>query len=108
VTMIIARVDRRRILAEAMRVKGLGNQRAKSPFHFFVFGRQQGRREETINGVRGKKSKDQIVKENPLKRHSLEAMLLKGAFTVILLAAIVLFVINNYFPAAADRLFGSM
>jgi len=80
-------------LAGAMRVKGL---------------RKQGRKEKTINGVRGEKSKDQIVKENPLKRHSLEAIVLKGAFTVILLAAVVFFVINNYFPAAADRLFGSM
>ncbi|MDY6836369.1 MAG: hypothetical protein SWH78_00215 [Thermodesulfobacteriota bacterium] len=48
------------------------------------------------------------MKEGRAKGRSLEAVLLKAAFVVILLAAAVLFVLNNYFPAAADRLFGSM
>jgi len=48
------------------------------------------------------------VKEAKAKRQSLEAVLLRAAFIVILSAAVVLFVLNNYFPAAADRLFGSM
>ncbi|MDY6954102.1 MAG: hypothetical protein SWE60_21565 [Thermodesulfobacteriota bacterium] len=91
--MTIAQVLRRRILAGAIRERVCG---AKGP------------KEKTINGVRGKKGRDRTVKEDRGKGHSLEAVVLKAAFIVVFLAVLVFFVINNYFPGAADRLFGPM
>jgi len=68
---------------------------------------QKGK-EKTIKGVRGKKGQDQMPEEKCARRRSIEGILLKAAFILVLLAALFLFVMNNYFPAEADRLFGPM
>jgi len=49
-----------------------------------------------------------MPEEKCARRRSIEGILLKAAFILVLLAALFLFVMNNYFPAEADRLFGPM